>query len=122
MRYLPCPVGVDADILLRVSEGEDDYCEGTVAYAEPLLSSADAERRPMMGLVSVCPSEIRGNRRLDLEVLVHEMIHALVRPLAPVEWQHLVFMHHKAVSCLGGDAVAVLTMMMSSTMSLLYID
>lgn len=73
-------------MLLRVSDGK--ACEGglqcecppgTIASALPLLSSADETRRPMLGLIRVCPDNISGNRRQDLEVMVHEIIHALVR-------------------------------------------
>ena len=80
---------MNADILLRISDGSvcEEGCEcspTTRALAVALLASLDDDRRPILGLVTVCEAllaEVGANARRDLETIVHEIIHALVRSL-----------------------------------------
>lgn len=74
--------GVDADFLLKVSEGYMGVdCEpGVIAHANPLLPEAETSR-PILGTIKACDLEGYpvGDELKDLSTFVHEIIHALVR-------------------------------------------
>lgn len=72
--------GIDADVFMEVTSmpSASEACEGVIAGAIPAIFE-DVTYRPIFGIVRLCQVD-KEHRDSDIATVVHELMHALVRP------------------------------------------